>query len=107
MLAIDLIPNNSTKEDCFLYLSNLGEHRSKANIVNETHKKWVKVHYDCSIDPHVFLQGDLVLFYDQDREKLGETKFEPLCNGPNVIKWVLQKWAHELEDYDGNPLSEP
>jgi hypothetical protein len=50
------------------------------------------------------LEGDLVLVYDQDHEKLGAGKFEPLWHGPYIVSHVLQKWAYELVDYEGNPF---
>ena len=54
--------------------------------------------------PHVFLEGYIVLVYDQDKDTLGAWKFKPLWYGPYVISKVFQKVAHELVDYEGNPL---
>ena len=54
--------------------------------------------------PCVFLEGDLVLVYDQDKDTLGARKFEPLWYGPYIISKVLQKGAYELVDYEGNHL---
>jgi hypothetical protein len=48
-----------------------------------------------------------VLVYDQDHDKLGTGKFEPLWHGPYVFKHTLQKGAYELVDYEGNILPEP
>ena len=39
--------------------------------------------------PHVFLEGDLVLVYDQDKDTLGEGKFELLWYGPYIVSKVL------------------
>ena len=49
----------------------------------------------------------MVLIYDQDHDKLGAGKFEPMWHGPYIVKKVLQKGSYELVDYYGNPLSEP
>lgn len=57
--------------------------------------------------PGVFLEGDLVLVYDQDKDTLGAGKFEPLWHGPYIISKVLQKGAYELVDYEGNHLARP
>ena len=54
--------------------------------------------------PCVFLEGDLVLVYDQDKGTLGVGKFEQLWYGPYIISKVLQKGAYELVDYEGNHL---
>ena len=49
--------------------------------------------------PCIFLEGDLVLVYNQDKDTLGVGKFEPLWYGPYIISKVLQKGAYELLDY--------
>jgi hypothetical protein len=54
-----------------------------------------------------FAEGDLVLVYDQDHDKLGAGKLEPMWHGPYIIKHVLQRGSYELVDYDGIPLNEP
>jgi hypothetical protein len=48
-----------------------------------------------------FAEGDLVLVYDQDHDKLGAGKLEPMWHGPYIIKHVLHRGAYELVDYDG------
>jgi hypothetical protein len=73
----------------------------------ETQKKRVKSQYDKHVKPRVFSGGDLVLLYEQDRELLGDGKFNPMWRDPYIVKLVLEKGANELEDYDGIPLSEP
>ena len=57
--------------------------------------------------PCVFLEGDLVLVYDQDKDTMGAGKFEPLWYGPYIVSKVLQKGACELIDYEGNHLARP
>jgi len=34
-------------------------------------------------------------------------KFQSMWLGPYVVKWVLQKGAYELVDFEGIPLAEP
>ena len=75
-LVIELIPNTSTEEEIFLYLNNLDKTRRDAALVDEAHKKRVKVQYDKFVQPHVFNEGDLVLTYDQRHDKLGKGKFK-------------------------------
>ena len=74
---------------------------------NEINKNHVKVQYDWFVQPRVFHEGDLVLVYDQDHEKLGASKLEPLWYGPYIVKYVLQKGSYELADHGGNLLSKP
>jgi len=47
------------------------------------------------------------LLSDQEADKLGAGKFEPIWMGPYIVKRVLAKGAYELVDYDGIPLSQP
>jgi hypothetical protein len=67
----------------------------------------VKTHFDNSVNPRSFVEGDLVLLYDQANDKLGAGKLEPMWHGPYIVKRVLQKGAYELIDYEGNPLDRP
>jgi hypothetical protein len=104
-LAVELLPNTYVEEEHLIYLAHLDEHRRDDTLANETHKKHIKSQYDKSVHPHIFAKGDLVLVYDQDHEKLGARKFEPLWHGPYIVIHVLQKGAYELVDYEGNILS--
>ena len=56
--------------------------------------------------PWIFSEGDLVLVYDQDNDKIRKEKFVPKWFGPLIVKTVLKRDAHELVNYDGKPLSE-
>ena len=60
-----------------------------------------------TIQPRSFVEGDLVLLYDQAKDKLVAGKLEPMWLGPYIVKRVLQKGAYELIDYEGNPLDKP
>jgi hypothetical protein len=70
-------------------------------------KKNIKNQYDKSIQPRAFAEGDLVLVYDRDHDKLGVGKLEPMWHGPYIIKRVLHRGAYKLMDYDGLSLGEP
>jgi len=104
-LAIDLLLDTSEEEACILELIHLDETPRDATLANETHKKCIAAQYDKNVKPRVFSKGDLVLLYDQESNKLGAGKFEPLWMGPYIFKRVFMKGAYELVDYDGIPLS--
>ena len=106
-LAVELLPNTSTKEERLLYLIWLDETRCDDTLVIEAQKKCVKAQYDKHVKPRAFSEGDLVLLYEQDRDVLRAGKFEPMWRGPYIVLRVLEKGAYELVDYDGIPLSEP
>ena len=84
----------------FLELIHLDETSCDFTLANEAHKKCIKAEYDKNVKPRVFSEGDLVLLYDQDSDKLGAGKFEPLWMGLYVVKHALTKGAYELVDYD-------
>ena len=73
----------------------------------EVNKRHVKVQYDKSIHPRRFSEEDLVLLWDQPKEPLGTTKFNPMWRDPYIVKRVLEKGAYELADYEGTALAEP
>eukprot|EP00253_Pinus_taeda_P002821 PITA_02821 len=106
-LAVDLLPGTSKEEARFLELIQLDETRHDTALANEAHKKRVMAQFDKNFKPRVFSEGDLVLLYDQEFDKLGADKFQSLWMGPYIVKRVLTKGAYELVDYDGIPLSQP
>eukprot|EP00253_Pinus_taeda_P028060 PITA_28060 len=106
-LAVDLLPGTSEEEACFLELIQLDETCRDIASANEAHKKQVKAQFDKNVKPRVFSEGDLVLLYDQESDKLGAGKFKSLWMGPYIVKRVLAKGAYELMDYDGIPLVQP
>eukprot|EP00253_Pinus_taeda_P003675 PITA_03675 len=106
-LVVDLLPGTSEEEARFLELIQLDETRRDATLANEAHKKRVKAQFDKNVNPRVFSEGDLVLLYDQESDKLGVGKFQSLWMGPYIVKHVLAKGAYELVDYDGIPLLQP
>eukprot|EP00253_Pinus_taeda_P004965 PITA_04965 len=106
-LAVDLLPGTSEQEARFLELIQLDETHRDATLANEVHKKRVKAQFDKNVKPRIFLEGELVLLYDQEYDKLGAGKFKSLWMGPYIFKRVLAKGAYELMDYDGIPLAQP
>ena len=77
-LVVELLPNSSPEEERLLYLERLDETRHFVALVIEVQKKRVKAHFDQSVSPRSFIEGDLVLLYDQAHDKLGAGKFN-LC----------------------------
>ena len=106
-LVVELLPNTSPEEEHLLYLERLDETRCFATLVIKAQKKRVKAHFDQSVSPHSFIEGDLVLLYDEAHDKLGAGKFQPMWHGPYIVKCVLQNGAYDLIDYEGHPLGKP
>jgi hypothetical protein len=102
-LAVALLPDTSDLEQRLIHLENLDEQRRAI----EVKKQRVKVQYDKSVCPQLYVEGDLVLLYDQAKELLGAGKFKPMWNVPYIVRRVLEKGACELEDYKKNKLDEP
>ena len=84
-LVVELLPNTSIEEECFLYLMNLDETRRDVALANESHKKQIKAQYDKSVQPHVFNEGDLVPTYDKNHDKLGKGKLESMWYGAYIV----------------------
>ena len=106
-LAVELLPNTSLEEERLFYLERLDETHRFATLVIEAQKKQVKAHFDQSISPCSFIEGDLFLLYDQAHDKLGAGKFQPMWHGLYIVKRVLHNGAYELIDYEGHPLEQP
>ena len=106
-LVVELLPNTFPKEENLLYLERLDETCLLAALVIKAQKKRFKAHFDQTVSPRSFTEGDLVLLYDQAHDKLGVGKFQPMWHGPYIIKHVLQNGAYQLIDYEGYPLAQP
>ena len=106
-LVIKPLPNTTTKEERFLYLTKLDETHRDASHTNEVDTKWIKSQYDRSFQPRSFNEGDLVWTYDQKHDKLGGGKLESMWHEPYIVSQVLEKGAYELIGYDGIPLGGP
>lgn len=63
-LVVKLLLEASPHEEHLLYLEWLDKTRHLATLVIEAHKKRVKSHFDQSISPCAFSEGDLVWLYD-------------------------------------------
>eukprot|EP00253_Pinus_taeda_P024847 PITA_24847 len=70
-MAIELLLATSEEEKRLLYLAKLDETRRDVALAIETHTKRMKAQYDRNVTPRNFLEGDLVLLYDQANDKLG------------------------------------
>jgi hypothetical protein len=90
-LAVELLPNTFAEEEHLSYLMQLGETCRNATLVVEAQKKRVKAQYDERVRPRIFSEGDLVLLYEQDRDMLGDGKFEAMWKGPYIVRRVLEK----------------
>ena len=88
-------------------MAQLDENRHDVALEIETHAKRIKAQYDRNVTPRNFSEGDLVLLYDQENDKLGTGKFVPMWHGPYVVKRKLEKGAYELVDFDGVSLGKP
>eukprot|EP00253_Pinus_taeda_P020982 PITA_20982 len=69
-MAIELLPTTSEEERHLLYLAQLDENRRDVALAIETHAKHIKAQYDSNVTPRNFLEGDLVLLYNQANDKL-------------------------------------
>ena len=76
-LAVELLPDTSPLEESLVHLEQLDEQCRDALVALELNKRHVKVHYDRSVRPRVFSEGNLVLLWDQSKEPLGVGKFNP------------------------------
>jgi len=85
----------------------LDETLHDATIANEAHKRCMKAQYNKSVKNFVFSEGDLILLYDQECDKLGSGKFQSRWSSTYIFNRVLAKGAHELVDFDGIPCTTP
>eukprot|EP00253_Pinus_taeda_P028352 PITA_28352 len=85
-MAIELLPSNSEEERRLLYLAQLDENHRDAALAIKSHAKRIKAQYDRNVTPQNFLEGDLVLLYDQANDKFGAGKFVPMWHGPFIVK---------------------
>eukprot|EP00253_Pinus_taeda_P007725 PITA_07725 len=70
-LAVELLPNTTPVEECLLYLEWLDETRRLASLAIEAQEKRAKTHFDHTVHPCSFVEGDLGLLYDQANDKMG------------------------------------
>eukprot|EP00253_Pinus_taeda_P007882 PITA_07882 len=118
-LAVDLLPGTSVEEARFLEIIQLDETRRDAALANEAHKKRVKAHFDKNFKPCDFSEGDLVLLYNQESDKLGAgnpllhllqmsnllESFVGYADGASHSSWNLSSAAWAIFDPSGELVS--
>jgi hypothetical protein len=67
-LAVELLPNTTDVKEHLVHLKQLYEQRRDATLTIEENKRRVKVQYDKSVRPRQYVEGVLVLLYDQAKE---------------------------------------
>jgi hypothetical protein len=88
-LTVELLPHTSVNEEKFSYLMKLDETHHDVSLINKTYKKCIKTQYYKFVQPLTFAEGDMVLVHDQDHDKLGAGKLEPMWHVPYIMKRVL------------------
>eukprot|EP00253_Pinus_taeda_P025643 PITA_25643 len=105
--SVKISTATSEEEKSLLHLAQLDENRRNVALAVETHAKRIKAQYDRNVTPRIFSEGDLVLLYNQENDKLGAGKFVPMWHGAYIVKRKLEKGAYELEDFDSVSLGKP
>ncbi len=77
--------NLKVSDYCFSYFAILAFKSLKIE------KKQFKERYDQNVKPRSYVEGNLVLVYDQEHNNLGIGKFEPMWHGPYIVKRALAK----------------
>jgi hypothetical protein len=90
-LVVPLLPDTFPLEEWLLYLEQLNEQCHDAALANEAHKHKFKCQYDRFVCPCIFIEGNLFLVYDQDKDPLWARKFKPMWFEPFIIQEVLKK----------------
>jgi hypothetical protein len=67
-LEIELLTDISDLKERLVHLKHLDEQHRDASMTIEVNKRCVKVQYDKSVFPRQYIEGDLVLLYDQAKE---------------------------------------
>jgi hypothetical protein len=71
ILVVVLLPDTSDLERRIVHLESLDEKHRDASMTIEVNKRRVKVQYDKFVCPWLYVEGDLVLLYDQAKESMG------------------------------------
>lgn len=86
----------------------LEETRDRASKTLEAHQTQVKRSFDKRTANRSFKEGDLVLKWDEDKEKPGKhTKFDASWSGPYIITSCKEANAFPLSKLDGKELFIP
>ena len=70
-LAINFLPETSTEEANLFNLIHLDEMCREVQLDKDAHKRCIKPQYDKNVQPRIFLEGYLVLLYDQEADVIG------------------------------------
>jgi hypothetical protein len=84
-LAVTRLPDTFYIKRCLVHLKSLDEQCRDASTTIEANKICVKVQYNKSVYPRLYVEGDLVLLYDQAKEPLGAGKFKPMLHGHYIM----------------------
>jgi hypothetical protein len=84
-LEIELLHDTFNIEERLMHLEHLDEKHRDSFTDIEVNKQHVKVQYDRSVCPWKYVEGDLVLLYDQAKELLGVGNFNPMWHGPYIV----------------------
>jgi hypothetical protein len=79
---VTLVPDTYDLKQCHVHLESLDEQHRDTSMAIEENKQCFKVQYNKYVCPWLYAEGDLVLFYDQAKELLGEGKFKSMWHGP-------------------------
>ena len=83
--VVEIIPDTSPLEKCLLMLEQTDEDSRVSLQMIEAAKTRSKSHYDSHVHSHTFREWDLILIYDQARDKNSKGKLESMWYGPYVI----------------------
>ena len=90
-----------------MHITCLDETRCNAGLANESHKRHAKAQYEKKFKPCFLSEGGMVLLHDQEADKLGVGKFQPMWLCSYIFKRFLAKGAYKLVYFDAVPLLQP
>jgi hypothetical protein len=77
-LAIEFLPDTFDFEEHLIHLENPNDQFQDASMTIEVNNQCDKVQYDRYVCPEKYVEGELVLLYDQAKEQLGAGNFNPM-----------------------------
>jgi hypothetical protein len=77
-LEFTLLPDTFDLKQHLVDLKSLDKQRCNTSTTIKANKRRVKVQYDNFFCPWLYVDGDLVLLYDQAKEPLGGGKFKSM-----------------------------
>ncbi|KAH9302549.1 hypothetical protein KI387_014132, partial [Taxus chinensis] len=92
----------------YVELMELEEIRRHAMQTMEKDQAMIKRTFDKKAKERTFQEGDLVLKWDADREKLGRhSKFDAIWSGPYMVTGCKNNNSFQLSTLDGEELPIP